>query len=142
MSGSILVAIDLAMPREARMLLNRAGQLAELDRARLSAVSVIPRPGEALTGAPPDPGGGHDALALATERLRALTREALGPGAELEQVIRHGNIHAEILAAAEEVTADLIVIGAHRHDVRDFLLGSNAERVVRHAKASVLVMRA
>ncbi|MEP3300223.1 MAG: universal stress protein, partial [Pseudoruegeria sp.] len=37
--------------------------------------------------------------------------------------------------------ADLIVIGAHRPDFKDYLLGPNAARVVRHSECSVYVVR-
>ena len=46
-----------------------------------------------------------------------------------------------ILATAKKVRADLIVMAAHRPEFRDYLLGPNAYRVVRHAECSVLVVR-
>jgi nucleotide-binding universal stress UspA family protein len=33
------------------------------------------------------------------------------------------------------------VVGAHRQDLKDYLLGPNAARVVRHADCSVYVVR-
>ena len=36
---------------------------------------------------------------------------------------------------------DLIVIGAHKPDFKDYLLGPNAARVVRHSHCSVHVVR-
>lgn len=51
------------------------------------------------------------------------------------------SIYAEILGIAEEAGADLIVVGSHRPAMKDYLLGTNAGRVVRHAKCSVLVAR-
>ena len=57
-------------------------------------------------------------------------------------VIRMGNPGIEITEYAEEVGADLIVIPSHGyHGVRRFLLGSVAERVLRHAHCPVLVLR-
>lgn len=53
----------------------------------------------------------------------------------------HGQTYDEIIGAAENVGADLIVIASHRPDISDYLLGSTADKVVRHAKCSVLVMR-
>jgi hypothetical protein len=47
----------------------------------------------------------------------------------------------EILEAAEEAEADLIVVGSHRPAMKDYLLGTNASRVMRHARCSVLVAR-
>jgi len=48
---------------------------------------------------------------------------------------------SEILRVAEEAGADLIVVGSHRPAMKDYLLGTNASRVVRHARCSVLVAR-
>ena len=50
---------------------------------------------------------------------------------------------AAILAALEEAeaSADAIVIASHRPDLSDYLLGSTAARVVRHAQCTVLVLR-
>ncbi|CAN7443714.1 universal stress protein [Rhizobium sp. LjRoot254] len=47
----------------------------------------------------------------------------------------------EILNVAEEEHADLIIIGSHRPDFYNYLIGATADRVVRHAKCSVLVDR-
>jgi nucleotide-binding universal stress UspA family protein len=66
-------------------------------------------------------------------------------GKEANESVRHvvvtGNTYDEILRVAEADGAALIVIGAHQPDLRDYLLGPNAARVVRHAKCSVLVVR-
>ena len=57
-------------------------------------------------------------------------------------VVAHGaSIYAEILGIGEEAGVDLIVVGSHRPAMKDYLLGTNASRVVRHAKCSVLVAR-
>jgi nucleotide-binding universal stress UspA family protein len=53
-----------------------------------------------------------------------------------------GGIYPEILGEADACGADLIVIGSHRPAMSTYLLGSNAKTVVRHAKCSVLVVRA
>ena len=42
---------------------------------------------------------------------------------------------------AAEWRADLIVVGSHRPVMSDYLLGSNAKTIVRHAQCSVLVVR-
>jgi nucleotide-binding universal stress UspA family protein len=56
---------------------------------------------------------------------------------------RIGNATDEILGLAEDVGADLIVIGSHgRTGLRRLLLGSTSEQVVRNAKCPVIVARA
>ncbi|MEY0230508.1 universal stress protein [Providencia manganoxydans] len=52
-----------------------------------------------------------------------------------------GSVKDEILAIAEEVNADIILIGSRHPSMSTYLLGSNAASVVRYAKTSVLVIR-
>jgi nucleotide-binding universal stress UspA family protein len=48
-----------------------------------------------------------------------------------------------ILGVAEDWKADLIVLGSHgRRGLKRFFLGSVAEGVARHAKSSVMIVRA
>jgi len=55
---------------------------------------------------------------------------------------RIGNPVDEILDLAEDVGADLIVIGSHgRTGLKRLLLGSVSEAVVRHARCAVIVAR-
>jgi len=56
-------------------------------------------------------------------------------------VIREGHAANEILDLAEEIGADCIVIASHRPGLGDYLIGSTAARVVRHAPCSVMVLR-
>jgi nucleotide-binding universal stress UspA family protein len=53
-----------------------------------------------------------------------------------------GSIAASIQRSAEEVDADLVVVGAHGYNVVDRVVGTTAARVVNHADRSVLVVRA
>ncbi len=56
-------------------------------------------------------------------------------------MILKGHSGRTITDYAAEIGADCIVIGSHRPDLRDFLLGSTAARVVRHAPCAVHVLR-
>ncbi len=58
------------------------------------------------------------------------------------QFLREGKPADQILAAAREWDADVIVIGTHgRSGVSRLVLGSTAESVVRHASCPVLVIK-
>jgi len=56
--------------------------------------------------------------------------------------VGHGSVAQTILRQAGELGADLIVIASHMpNDFQTLLVGSNADRVVRHAEIPVLVVR-
>lgn len=61
---------------------------------------------------------------------------------KVQAVVRLGDPGLDITEYANEIEADLIVISSHGyHGVKRFLLGSVAERVIRHAHCPVLVLR-
>ncbi|MES2906418.1 MAG: universal stress protein [Pseudomonadota bacterium] len=73
--------------------------------------------------------------------LKKLARES---GLDESQVNYHvalGTVYHEILLQADKIKSDLIIIGSHHPTMATYLIGSNAQRVVRHAKCSVLVVR-
>ncbi len=63
----------------------------------------------------------------------------LGAGTEI--AVRRGSPHHAILEYAEAEEIDLIIIASHNPGFVDYLLGSTAGAVVRHAQCSVLVLR-
>jgi nucleotide-binding universal stress UspA family protein len=56
-------------------------------------------------------------------------------------VLPGGTVYERILEYAKSHAVDLIVMAAYRPDLKDYLLGPNAERVARHTAASVLIVR-
>src|SRR5206468_779697 len=59
-----------------------------------------------------------------------------------QPALRVGNPYEEIVSAAKEMGADLIVIGSHGHGgLGRLLLGSTAERVLQYAPCAVLVVK-
>ena len=57
-------------------------------------------------------------------------------------MVRWGKPFQEIVKAAQELKADLIVVSTHgRTGLKHVYLGSTAEQVVRHAKCTVVVAR-
>lgn len=66
-------------------------------------------------------------------------RAAAIPGART--AIVEGKAAPAILDYATDLHADCIVIASHRPGMQDWLLGSTAARVVRHARCSVHILR-
>src|SRR3546814_15779996 len=77
----------------------------------------------------------------ALERLNEIVSENTPDGMNVETIVRHGPVYEQILQVADDIGADQIVIGAHRPELSDYLLGPNTARLVRHAKFSVHVIR-
>ena len=83
---------------------------------------------------------GAEATALA--ELRALTEDARARLGNVHEHVAVGKPADEILRVGAQLGADLIVVGSHGHDpIAHLLVGSVAERVVRHAACPVVVVR-
>ncbi|MBE0543047.1 MAG: universal stress protein [Verrucomicrobia bacterium] len=78
----------------------------------------------------------------AAKQLRALSCELVKSGVRTELLLRNGPATDIIVAFAIARKADLIIMGSQgRTGLRRLLIGSVAERVVRHAHCPVLVVR-
>lgn len=68
-------------------------------------------------------------------------REFSGRG-KVETHVGHGHVPETILRIADQIGADLIVMASHPpNDFQTLLVGSNADRVVRHSTIPVLTVR-
>lgn len=136
---NILCCTDFS--HNADVAFEEAAYIASLAGARLTLLHVIHAGvGEAALALPADQVAAEDDAGL--ERM---AREYPPPaGVEMGYSVRHGNIAAEILEAAEEVGAELIVIGARGLTRWEAFMGggSIAEKVVRHASTTVIVVPA
>jgi nucleotide-binding universal stress UspA family protein len=84
-----------------------------------------------------------EAKAAARNRLDQVAVEMKLPPKMMERsLVRFGSAFAEITEAARTLKADLIILATHGHTgLKHVVLGSTAERVVRHASCPVLVVR-
>ena len=77
-----------------------------------------------------------------TARLESIARREIAPEIPVETLVRTGVAFDEIVKAAKELNADLIVVNTHGYTgLKHILVGSTAERIVRHAPCPVLVVR-
>ncbi len=78
----------------------------------------------------------------AEEQLQALRRELVQTGVRTQLFLRHGPATDVILAFGVAKKADLIIMSSQgRTGLSRLLIGSVAERVVRHARCPVLIVR-
>lgn len=119
--------VACAMAREGR------GRVVVLHVERLPLATL-----GGTAGVPPLPTE-YDRARLEEELYRLRSSEA---GISVERRLEYGDPEAVILTVAQEIGADLIVMGTHgRTGLRRLLMGSVAEHVVRHANCPVLTIR-
>jgi nucleotide-binding universal stress UspA family protein len=136
----IFVAIDLDDEASCHKPMLSAVELASTFGARLHVLTVV-REVEAILQAKTATLGYDVLVADVESRLAALIRRVNASDLDPNIPVAHGtSIYAQILGIAEEAGTDLVV-GSHRPAMKDYLLGTNASRVVRHARCSVLVAR-
>jgi nucleotide-binding universal stress UspA family protein len=128
----LLVAYDGSSA--ARWALLRAAEVARRGDL-VGVVNVMPEPGVSSRLAPPVEERDHQARLL-DEAERCLARR----GIAAQRLAPVGSAATEIVAAAERMGADMIVV-ARRSRRIPRVLGSVSGRVVRRARCDVLVVR-
>ncbi len=138
---TILLPVDLSDERSWRKALAVALEQVRLHGATLHVVTVLPDFGLSMVGTYFRSDFEKEALRNVGEALAEWVQTNVPDTVDVHPHVLHGSIYDEILRAAEKLEADLIVIGSHRPELKDYLLGPNAARVVRHARQSVYVVR-
>lgn len=133
MAGPVLVATHAA--KTADHVVERAALLAAALGVDFHAVSVVP---DVTVGAPIG-GAGAEAITNRVEALRAECARALAQartigqsaGVDLHEHLVQGEPAAQIAAVADEIRAELIVIGSRGLDPAGrYVLGSVPERLL------------
>ncbi|WP_114194376.1 universal stress protein [Edaphovirga cremea] len=142
MYTTILVPVDISEDKLTAKALRHVEKLAEFSQAKVHFFYAI-----------------YDISAYVGERglIPLVSRDDIEKHSKLslEEMIKNVNIPSDrvtcsvsfgaardsVLELAQEIGADLIVVGSRRPSVTTYLLGSNASAIVRHAMTSVLVVR-
>jgi nucleotide-binding universal stress UspA family protein len=146
----LLCAVDFSDPSLAALAL--ACSLAQESGAALTILHVIEwpwiePPAPALGDLPVEQGAQLAEFRrylekTATSRLQTLIPETVQSRCAARSALRHGKPYVEILRTAEDVRADLIVIGVHgRNTAGMMLFGSTTNQVVRRAACPVLTLK-
>ena len=139
MFKNILVPIDLTHEERIGALIGQAKIFAERNGGTVTLLNVVPDiPGYVAAELPA--GLRENVLRNAKTELSRLANES-GLPASTKISIETGSPATKILDAAKEGNADVIIIASHQPGMADYLLGSTASKVVRHAHCSVVVLR-
>lgn len=141
MFKDILLPVDLAHLGSWSKSLGIALALCRMANANMHILAVIPEVGPGVVDQFFPENYETTATTHMMEELHAFTRAHVPADIKVQHIVAHGRVYDEILRVAGTTASDLIIIGAHRPDLKDYLIGSNASRVVRHAPCSVLVAR-
>ncbi len=137
----LLLAIDLAHQDGWDASIGHAVMLARATGAELHVLTVIPDYGMAIVGAYFPADYSETAIRETEAALDAFIAEHFPEDVTPTPHVRHGTIYKEITGVADLLEVDMIVMASHRPEMKDYLLGPNAARVVRHARQSVTVIR-
>ena len=141
MFKTILLSVDLGEESSWKEALPRAIEIAASENATLHLITVIPTYGMSIVGSFFPADFEEKAMAAAKARLGTFIADHVPSDVRTKGHVAHGLIYEEIMRAADKLGCDLIVMSSHRPELRDYLIGPNAARVVRHASQSVLVVR-
>jgi nucleotide-binding universal stress UspA family protein len=141
MAQTIVVGTDGSDPAERAV--REAIGIAARDGAKLHIVTAFPDPAmfqeRIATGATPVDVNLRDVAESVAMRH---VHDANEKGVEVETHAREGNPAEAILDTANEVKADLIVVGNRGlSGIKRFLLGSVSQKVSEHADCNVMIVR-
>ncbi|WP_420405623.1 universal stress protein [Nisaea sp.] len=137
----VLLTVDLDDENSWKKALPLAVSNAKTHEAALSVMTVLPDFGMSLVGQYFPTDHVEKVVAEANKRLHKLVAENVPEDQKVQHIVRQGTVYEMVLETAKDISADLIIMASHRPELKDYLLGPNAARVVRHANCSVLVVR-
>jgi universal stress protein A len=134
----IVVAVDINSPRE---VVRRAAEVAEHIDAYVILVTVIDIP--RIAGAEVSPLSTDMHEKRISEYHKSLIQEYFSgmPNILVESKILYGDPANEICKLAEDINADMVVIGSRDSKIESMLLGSVSEKVLKRCKCSVLMVK-
>lgn len=136
MYTTIIVPVDLNHEDRVTAMLDAAREVGGND-ARIVLVNAVEDiPAHFMPELPS--GVLEETMNRSREAMNKLAEES---GLNAEAEVRNGDPANTILDLSKEIGADLIIIASHKPGWQDYLIGSTAARVVRHAVCSVLVVR-
>ena len=143
MYKKILVPLDISKENSwKRKTLITAVSLAKQYQSELIVLSVIDvdTRGGWLQG-----GEGEQYLEehceMRRRQLEHFCKENISSDINVCAIAKAGHIYQNIIDTAKELTVDLIVMGATQPKISNYLLGTNASRVVQYSKCSTMIIR-
>ncbi len=142
MYKTILLPIDLNHEASWTQALPLARDLARFGGGDLHLLAILPDYGLSMVSTYFPDGFERTVLQRTEAEFEAFVAKHAADLPDDRVHLAHGHIAKVILETAESIGADLIVMASHQPDeLRDFVVGSKADRVVHRSPVSVLVVR-
>ena len=136
----IIVPIDFSEHSE--YALKAAAKLAQKNDAELLVLHMLEMSEVMLTASGEDPQKVIYFLKLAEQRFEEFLKKDYLKDVKIKPIVKHFKVFSEVNDVAQKHNADIIVMGSHgASGVKEFFVGSNTERVVRHSEIPVLVVK-
>tara|TARA_R110001592_G_scaffold35397_10_gene120426 strand:- start:2964 stop:3812 length:849 start_codon:yes stop_codon:yes gene_type:complete len=145
---TILVPIDFS--EQSKHALNFAAQLARKGKLQIQAVNIIEGPqnhtfntmGDGFANESEDYFFLKQLLEKTKENMSNLIGSDAYSGVDISGSVEIGNPYQSISKAVADHAADLVVMGSKGSSgIDEVLIGSNTEKVVRHAKCPVITIK-
>lgn len=138
----ILVPVDLNHKASWAKSLPTAIQLCQTYGASLHLVSILPNIGMSMVDGFFPKEFAATAKKSLKQSLRDFAAKHVPADMKAQLIVADGKAYEGILRVARKINADLIVMSTHkRKRIEDYLVGTNAMRVLQQSKVSVLVVR-
>lgn len=141
MFKEIILAVDLEDNSSWEKSVPFAVSYAQAFDSNLHILSVLPDFGMSLVGQYFSSDYEKKVRARMNATLHEFVKKHIPADITVQHIVGSGAVYECVVDIAKEINADLIVMGAHRPELKDYLIGPNASRVVRHAPCSVIVVR-
>jgi len=140
MYNKILIPIDFAHEDQSLVSINKANKFG--GEGKIILLHVVEEVPDYIQSYLPDQFR-VDKVESAKKDLKALLdkSEVDSNTKNINIEVRKGRSYSSILDSADDNAVDLIIINSHKPGLEDYLLGSTAAKVARHAKCAVLIER-
>lgn len=141
MYKKILFPLDIADENSWNTALPQVTDLVRRFGCDLHIMTVVPDYGISIVKQYFPKGWVEDMEQKALAQLKEIAAKHVAADVNVEYAVGRGAVYQSILETGEDLGVDLIVLMATGIKERDYLLGPNAAKVVRHSTVSVLVVR-
>lgn len=141
MYSSILFPVDLEHERSWKDAHQVVKKLAHALDAKVHVLTVVADVRSSMASQFLPDNFEEKVVTEAKQRLTAFIQEHLDGLADVDGYVATGRPYKEIVSNAEKLGCDLIIMASHKPGVLDHLIGPNADKVIRHSKLSVMVVK-